>query len=248
MGLAAVVLVAAACALGVAPASASISGPCEATIGGQDVASLETGPTSEAVKVEKDGDVLVTMRANRPMTHMKITLEFAGRSWTVEDKDISSDAWAERVAVNDYATYGVGLYLIEGEATGAGFSCTGDGLVDVEGSPFGAVAGWAAIGMTALGVAGIVAATIGALRGTRGRFGAGLLGLLSGFIGGVGVGVLLQQFSVVYPTQSVAIAEILIGIAIGLVAPWVARLVGGSRGSGGTPRAATGSVDGASGM
>lgn len=232
--LGAVVPIACSILLAATPAFAGISGPCEATIGGKNVADLSTSPTASAVKVKKNGNVLVTMRSTGQMTHLKITLNFAGTSWTVKNKDISSNSWAESVAVDDYAKYGVGLYLVEGVGTGTTFSCTGDGLVEVEGSPFATVAGWVAIGLTVLGLGGVALATLGALRGTRGRLSAELLGGIAGLLGGIGVGVLLQQFSIVYPTQSVAIAEIVIGILIGLVAPFVAGLVGGRRSGAGT--------------
>lgn len=217
------------------PASAGITGPCTATIGGKSVANLSTSPTATPVKVKENGKVIVTMRSPGQMTHLKITLNFAGRSWTVKDKDISSNSWAESVDVDDYATYGVGLYLVEGVGTGTAFSCTGDGLVEVEGSPFATVAGWVAIGLTVLGLGGVAAATLGAMRGTRGLLGSEVLGGIAGVLGGLGVGVLLQQFAVVYPTQSVAIAEVVIGLLIGLGAPLLARLLGGGGAGASTP-------------
>ena len=229
--LGAVVPIAGWILLAAAPASASISGPCTAMIGGTNVADLSTSPTATPVKVKKNGRVLVTMQSARQMTHLKITLNFAGTSWTVKDKDISSNSWAESVAVDDYAKYGVGLYLVEGTGTGTGFSCTGDGLVEVEGSPFATVAGWVAIGLTVLGLGGVAVATLGARRGTRGLVGAEVLGGIAGLLGGIGVGVLLQQFSVLYPTRSVAVTEVVIGILIGLTAPLLARLLGGRAGA-----------------
>jgi hypothetical protein len=220
---------AAASLLAAAPAGAEMSGPCTATIGGENVAELSTGPTSTPVKVKKDDEVLVTMRSDRQMTHLTITLKVARASWEVEDKDVSTNRWTESIAVNDYATYGVGLYEVEGVGTGTGFSCTGTGLVEVEGSPFATVAGWVGVGLTVIGVAGLVGATRGAFRGTRGRLGTGLLGLLAGLVGATGIGVLLQQFSVLYPTSTLAIVVAGIGILVGLIVPWLARIVGRRR-------------------
>jgi hypothetical protein len=223
-------VVAAVCsiALTASPASAGLSGPCTATIGGKNVADLETGPTSTPVKVKENDRVIVTMSSSRQMNHLEITLNFAGSGVTVKDKDISSNSWAESVPVDDYAKWGVGLYLIEGVGTGTGFSCTGDALVEVEGSPFGTFAGWIALGVAILGVLGVVVMTLGALRGTLGRLAAVLIGGIAGLLAGAGVGVLLQQFAVVYPTRNVAWAELGIGILVGIVAPLLAGLAGGT--------------------
>jgi hypothetical protein len=53
-----------------------------------------------------------------------------------------------------------------------------------------------------------------------------LFGLLAGLVGGVGVGVLLQQYAVVYPTRSVAIIYIVVGLLTGLVIPSIGRWFG----------------------
>jgi hypothetical protein len=237
VALAAVIVTAGSIAATASPASAGLTGPCTATIGGKNVAELETGQTSTPVKVKENDRVLVTMSSSRQMTHLEVTLNFAGSGVTVKDKDISSNSWAESVAVDDYAKWGVGLYLIEGVGTGTGFSCTGDALVEVEGSPFGTFAGWIALGVAVLGIAGIAAVTIGALRGTRGRVTALVIGGISGLLAGAGVGVLLQQFAVVYPTQNVAWAELGIGILVGVIAPLLAGFAAGTPGGAGTPPA-----------
>jgi hypothetical protein len=310
--LAAVAATAALTALSVEPAAAGITGPCTATIGGTDVAGLSTGPTSKAVVVKQGDDVVVTMRAGRPMNHLKITLSFSGLNGTVtiEDKDISSSSWSETVEVDRYAKWGKGLYLVKGESTGNGFSCSGAALVEVEGNPLSSVAGAIGLGMAILGIAGVGVAGVAAyrtasspkrtveawtadqletlaaadapaepkderteldevnaaVRASTGGFmscwtlalpavllttgamigGGGapetpagprlerahwrpklsLFGLLAGLVGGVGVGVLLQQYGVVYPTDSVTIVYLVVGLLTGLVVPSIGRYFG----------------------
>ena len=238
VALAAVAGLAVYCALAVEPAAAGITGPCSATIAGRNVASLSTGARSGAVHVRKDSTVAVTMSAGRQMTHLKVRLHFAGFSWTVKDKPISSNSWAESVDVNSYATYGIGLYLVEGWGNGPGVSCSGDALVAVDGNPLTTVAGGAGLAAAILGALGVAAAAAGGLRRGGRRPRISLLGLLGGLIGGLGAGVLLQQYAVVYPTRIAAIIELALGLGIGLVVPLLTSLVGGpAAGAGAKPKA-----------
>jgi hypothetical protein len=300
------------CALSAGPALATLEGPCTASIAGQDVEGLSTGATSEPVDVAEGSDILVTMSSTRPLTHLEITLSYAGSEWAIEDKEISSRSWSESVPVDDYATYGKGLYLVKGKSTGNGFTCTAAALVNVEGNPLTSVAGAVGLGMAVIGIAGVGVAGIAAYRVaarpkrsieqwttdqletlaqtdgpppdptprvdrgpdlddiadevnsvsggflfcwtlalpalllTTGAMMAGgggaperpapklprarwrprlsLGGILAGLVGAVGIGVLLQQYAVVYPTGSVTVTYLVAGLVAGVLLPSLTRL------------------------
>jgi hypothetical protein len=197
-------------------AFASIDGSCAGQIAGQDVAPLRTGPLSDAITVSKERPVSVTMSSDRTLTRLKVEIEFAGVQWTVHDRPTTGTSWASEVPVDDYAIYGLGLYKIVATSEGQGFTCTGSGLVRVEGdhelAPLATIAGIAGLGLGLTGVLGVLGV---ATRVGRGRS-APFLGLFLGVLLGAGVTVLLQQFAVAYPTVGVAGGLVAIGAAIGL--------------------------------
>jgi hypothetical protein len=216
----AVVALAVVAALSVAPAAvAEIEGPCQASIAGQDVAALDTDPRSEPIEVREKARVQVSMASTRPITRLKVDLEFAGLRWNVHDAPSEGTTWTRIVNVADYSKYGVGLYKVVGTSEGQGFSCSGAALVDVQGTPL----------KTPAGIAGLVAAIVGAigvlslLFRRRGSGGAAFVGAFFGLVLGTGVGVLLQQFSVVYPTALVALAALGGGLVLGLAAGFWSR-------------------------
>lgn len=53
-----------------------------------------------------------------------------------------------------------------------------------------------------------------------------ILGLAGGLLAGAGGGLTLQQFAILYPTTGVMIAELAVGVGIGLVLPSLVRLRG----------------------
>ena len=64
------------------------------------------------------------------------------------------------------------------------------------------------------------------------------MGVLAGLLVSVGTVVLLQQYSEVYPTRTVTVAGLVIGLVIGLTAPSIIRVynVRANRLIGGAPR------------
>ena len=126
------VIAAAALSAVVAPAqvSAAIRGPCGATLKGRSVAHLTLAP-ADAIRVHLGARVVMTMAAHERMTHYRITLTFAGRTWTIKDRDISANSWSDSVSVSRYAQFGRGSYVVRGESTGPGLSCSGEALVRV---------------------------------------------------------------------------------------------------------------------
>jgi hypothetical protein len=118
--------------------------------------------------------------------------------------------------VDDYASYGLGVYKVIGSSTGNGFTCEGAALIEVAGdSPLEPLATPAGLIGLALALFGALGALAIALRVGRSRVSPIFAGLL-GAVFGVGIVVLLQQFSAVYPTVAVTGGVILIGTALGL--------------------------------
>jgi hypothetical protein len=206
-------LVLASCLAFVPAAGATIEGPCTATIAGQNVADRGTSATSDPITVAEDSKVRVTMASARQITQLKVELEFAGIRWTVYDEPTSGRTWSKEVAVDDYATYGVGLYKVIGSSSGPGLSCSGAALVKVEGSALTTVAGLVGLG---LAIIGGVAVLLLMLRG-RGSGASLVLGTVFGALFGIGLCVLFQEFSLLYPTLVVAIVMVAGGAVLGLV-------------------------------
>jgi hypothetical protein len=214
--LAAAVILVALAALAVAPeASATIEGPCTAEIAGQDVGGRSVGATSDAIEVTRDLPVSVTMGSERPIQRLKVEIEFSGIRWTVHERPSTGTSWASEVPVDDYAIYGLGLYKVVGSSVGQGFTCSGAALIEVVGDhpldPLSTFAGIGGLALALIGALGVlaVAAKVGR-SGVSPIFGAFLGELL-----GLGVVVLLQQFSVLYPTLAVTAALLAIGAVLG---------------------------------
>jgi hypothetical protein len=140
-------------------AHAEISGRCEATLNSVDVRGVSSGNRDNDIKVSEHSRVPIVMTSPQGFRSHKIQLEFADRRWTVSDKtDDGSNTFTDSVNVDDYATYGVGLYKIVGVATlSDGTKCTGAATVDVSGNPLATVAGVVAAGTVVVGTVGAVA-------------------------------------------------------------------------------------------
>lgn len=226
ISLAAVAVLAIA-AIVVPSAAADISGPCSATINGQNVKGRATGALSDAIVVNNDAVVPVTMSAGSRISHLKIEIEFAGMRWTVRDKPSHGKSWASNVDVGKYAKYGVGLYKVIGSSSG-GVSCSGSALVKVKGNPLTTVAGIVGLVAALAGLGGIGAAVAMTMRAGAIGIGKSIGGLLSGLIAGLGLAVLLQQFALVYPTPAAAIVTVGLGGLFGLGLAVIGKFIGGA--------------------
>ena len=198
-------------------AAARIDGDCQASIAGQDVTSRETGAFSNAIRVDRNDLAAVTMTADQPIGRLKVELEFAGVRWAVHDRATSGTTWSSEVPVEDYNQYGIGLYKVVATSTGTGFTCEAAALISVEGEeldPLATVAGAIGLTLAIIGAFGLLAI---ALKVGHGRSAQVLLGAFLGAMLGAGVGVLLQQFSVIYPTMGIAIAFAAAGAGLGFV-------------------------------
>lgn len=212
-------------AIVVPSAAAEISGPCEATINGQDVKSQGVGALDDAITVENDAVVPVTMSASSEISHLKIQIEFAGISWTVRDKESNGTSWSSDVKVKNYAKYGVGLYKVVGSSSG-GVSCSGSALVKVKGNPLTTVAGIVGLIAALGGIAGVGGALALSAKAGSLAFGRSLLGLFGGLLGGLGLAVLLQQFGLVYPTAGASAAFLGGGGLVGVGMSVLGKILG----------------------
>jgi len=195
-------------------AAATIEGPCEATVAGQDVVARDTFARSDAISVPQTGAVAVTMTAERPIDRLKLEIEFAGIRYTAHDEPTTVESSTGVVPIDEYATYGIGLYKIVGTATGQGFTCEAVALVDVQGNPLESAMGAIGVGMVIVGGLGVFSFL---LRGGR----PGLAMLLASFLGiilAAGIGLLLQQYGLFYPTRVASILVLVGGAAVGFLA------------------------------
>ncbi len=223
----AVAAVLATAAIAAPSALADISGPCSASIAGQNVKGRGTGAFSNAITVANDAVVPVTMSANGQISQLKIQIEFAGTRWTVRDKPSHGTSWSSDVKVKDYAKYGVGLYKVIGSSSG-GVSCSGSALVKVKGDPLSTVAGIVGLVAALAGLGGIGAAVAMTMRAGTLGFGKTVFGAVFGLIAGLGLAVLAQEYAVMFPTLGAAIATVGLGGLFGIGLVVITKVVGGS--------------------
>ena len=198
-------------------AVARIDGDCQASIAGQDVTSKETGAFSNPIAVDRNDLAAVRMSADQPIQRLKVELEFAGVRWAVHDRPTTGTTWSSEVPVADYNEYGIGLYKVVATSIGAGFTCEAAALIDVQGDELDPLATVAGVGGLTLAIVGLFGLLAIALNTGRGRSAQVLLGVFLGAMFGAGVGVLLQEFGVVYPTVPVSIAIVAAGIGVGFL-------------------------------
>ena len=222
----AVIVLSAITAILASSAAADISGPCNASIAGQNVKGRGTGAFSKPIAVEKNSIVPVTMSSAGEISHLRIQIEFAGMRWTVRDKPSHGTSWVSSVDVKKYAKYGVGLYKVIGSS--GGVNCSGAALVKVKGNPLTTVAGIVGLVAALVGLGGIGAAVALTMRAGAMGFGKTVSGAVFGLIAGLGLGVLAQQYSLMYPTLGAAIASVGIGALFGIGLVYIAHFAGGS--------------------
>ena len=213
-------------AIVVPSAAAEISGPCNATINGQNVKNQGTGAFADPITVQNDAIVPVAMSASSQISHLKIQIQFAGFSWTVRDKASHGKSWSSDVKVKNYAKWGVGLYKVVGSS--GGVSCTGSALVKVKGNPLTIVAGIVGLVAALMGLGGIGAAVAMTMRAGALSFGRSLGGMVFGLIAGLGLAVLAQEYSLMYPTLGAAIGSVGLGALFGIGLVFIGKLVGSS--------------------
>ena len=199
-------------------AAATVGGPCTTEINGEDIGARGVGATSDAIVVSKDRPVSVTMTSEQELERLKVELEFSGLRWTVHDKPSTGTSWRSDVPVDDYSDYGLGLYKVVGSSEGADFTCEGAALIEVAGDdaldPLKTPVGLAGLALALIGSLGVLAIAVRVGRSRTSPVFAGLLGAVFG----LGIVILLQQFSAIYPTVAVTAGLVVIGAAFGFAA------------------------------
>lgn len=144
-----------------------VSGGCSADVNGRDPATL----TRSDPLVVREGDV-VAVQGTVPPEVQSLPRDQVQSTTIVTVSviegvgGVSSSShpgqgytWGGSVNVDDYLRWGVGLYLVEGAATGTPeWSCTGTGYVRLEGNPLTKPIGQAAAGLVVAGGLGALAA------------------------------------------------------------------------------------------
>lgn len=183
-----------------AGAPGQISGPCTATVNGQDVSTADT--PARAIEVGHDETITVAGSDSTGAPFTKIQLRFPplpGITVHDEPNEGGGNDWGGTVDVADYATWGVGLYQVSGGTD----DCTGKAWIKVTGrSPFTTVAG--GVGL-ALGLGGLVGAGT-ALRGLKPGFGSLLRSLTGAAPLGIGAAIVAQQMGVTPLTGTTVLA------------------------------------------
>lgn len=136
------------------PADAQVTGGCTATINGQDVGAARSA--SSAIEVDVDDTATVLGTAPGPIDTYEVVLTLGPASVTAADGtvDDGGTTYTDEAVIADYATYGVGLYRIEGRTTGT--PCSTWAYVKVTGrNPLTTVAGVVGAVLTVGGVAGM---------------------------------------------------------------------------------------------
>jgi len=186
-------------------ASATISGPCTATLAGLPVTAGHDSASS-AVRVDYrsvvhyDGETTNRAKVKNIAVHVEV------QSFNVRTTEGKTDGntWTATADVKKYAWVGVGLYHVRGVALGSGGTvCTGLAYVCVaDKTPFLTVAGILA---GALGVVALYLLIKGlVVRSSRRRGELATRFGLTGLVGGIAAVVLLQQFCVLPLTETLS--------------------------------------------
>ena len=68
------------------PAMAEISGPCAASINGENIAGRSTSATASPITVNEHSATTVSMTSARQISHLQVKIAFGGFLWTVHDE------------------------------------------------------------------------------------------------------------------------------------------------------------------
>ncbi|MGZ8610582.1 MAG: membrane protein insertion efficiency factor YidD [Actinomycetota bacterium] len=146
-----------------------VTGGCTATVNGVDPASMTRSDplvVSEGQFVRVDGVVPASAQALpedqvQSTTVIKVSGIEDVFGFSSESRPGQGYAWGGQVSVDDYLKWGVGLYRVEGTASGTpGWACTGSGYVKLDGNPLSKPVGQAAAGVTVVGAVGAVASAL----------------------------------------------------------------------------------------
>jgi len=147
-------------------ASAEIEGDCSAFFNGIDVTPLDSTSPDDAITVTDDDVVDIVFISTAGFESHEVTVQFANVSGTKIEADSGDDddgdtQWTEDVKIDDWDTWGAGLYRVEGSATLSDETeCSGAVLIDVDKNPLTTVAGIVALVIGAFGALSVAAASV----------------------------------------------------------------------------------------
>jgi hypothetical protein len=137
-----------------ASASAKVTGPCTATIGGVDLTQ------EDSVHVQQGSDVDYAFSAPSPVAAYNLQLRYGPYEATPSQgvvEDAQQTSISGTVPLSDYAWLGVGVYELEGNVMLTdGTSCVGSMKVYVDGDPLTTAIGATAAVVTASSTIGLV--------------------------------------------------------------------------------------------
>ena len=133
---------------------------CHASIGGQSVdTQLPDNPVvvPQHASVPVSGQVLLS-KAGDESGEYGIGLQFAGIQFATKQGTLTKDGkWSDIVAIDKYAKYGVGRYVVRMFVNSGGTgTCKGYAFIKVEGNPLGTAAGDVAVALDAVALVGLV--------------------------------------------------------------------------------------------
>jgi hypothetical protein len=190
-------------------AAADIQGGCQAWAIGSKSGTVNLTSASE-LHLLQDDVLAVRGTAPRPQTRVALTLyaygfgiqlpEFGGLRETDDSQS--------QIHVSTYSRYARVVVL-----SAATDDCTGSLLVSVDDlSPVRNAVGGAGAALGLLGLLGLLKAALG-----KGRIGSRIGGGLSGFLGGAGVSLLLQQMLWIDPRSTIGLIPVIAGLVLGML-------------------------------
>jgi len=146
----------------------NLDGGCTASANGRDPVTMTAKDplvVHKGERVDVTGTVPAAIAAQpadqiQSLTTIHVSLVEGLIETSTEAHPGTGPQWGDSVAVDDYLKWGVGLYKVDGTASGDGWVCSGDGYVKLDdGSPLGKPVGQAAAALTVLGAGGAVLAS-----------------------------------------------------------------------------------------
>lgn len=151
-------------------ASATIDGPCTATVAGQDVSSLSASDPAQAIVVQPDADVPYSFSADSPVTSHDASAVVGPYMLKLDESTEAGEATTTEgsFAVGEVSDLAVGLYAVTAHAQLAdGRTCTGEFLMRIEGSALSSTVGMASAAAAVLATGGVVAIGVSTAAGVK---------------------------------------------------------------------------------
>lgn len=125
---------------------------CTARIDGHD---LRPTTKDAPLILDPNDSVDVFGSSEGTVTSYRVKLKFGFFGVTAASGSANGDEWGGTVDVADYSRFGAGLYEVRATTSGSS-PCAGSGWVLIDRNPFTTVAGVTAMGLTLLGLGGLL--------------------------------------------------------------------------------------------